>query len=71
MYTPTCFHGEIRIISIISSFKKVPHLKLKPLTAQSIQWYHIESGHIWESQDLLKDGQVIFPGFSGFRPHCY
>ena len=23
---------------------------------------------MWESQDLLMDGQVVFPGFSGFRP---
>ena len=25
------------------------------------------SGHIWESQVLLTGGQMIFPGFSGFR----
>ena len=34
-------------------------------------WFEPPSGHMWESQALLTDGQVVFPrfpGFSGFRP---
>ena len=26
------------------------------------------SGHMWESQVLLMDGQVVFPGLSSFHP---
>ena len=32
-------------------------------------WFEPCSGHMWESQVLLTDGQVgFFPGFSSFRP---
>ena len=31
-------------------------------------WFEPRTGHIWESQVLLTDGRVVFPGVSGFRP---
>ena len=31
-------------------------------------WFKPSSDHMWESQVLLTDGQVVFPGFSSFRP---
>ena len=31
-------------------------------------WFKPCSGHMWESQVLLTDGQVVFPRFLGFRP---
>ena len=32
-------------------------------------WFEPSSDHMWESQVLLMDGQVVFsPGSSGFRP---
>ena len=34
----------------------------------SALWFEPRSGHMWESQGLLVDGQAFFPVFSGFRP---
>ena len=31
-------------------------------------WFEHRSGHMWESQVLLTDGQVIFPRVLRFRP---
>ena len=31
-------------------------------------WFEPCLGHMWESQVLFTDGQVVFPGFSGFHP---
>ena len=45
----------------------IGELTLNPLGFSPL-WFDPSSGHIWGSQVLLTDGQVFFPGFSGFRP---
>ena len=41
-------------------------MTLNPL-GFSLLWFEPHSGHMWESQVLLMDGQVVFfPGFSSF-----
>ena len=42
-------------------------LTLNPLGFSPL-WFDPRSGYMWESLVLLMDGQVFFPGFSGFRP---
>ena len=34
----------------------------------SLLWLEPRSSHMWESQALLKDGQVVFPGILRFSP---
>ena len=34
----------------------------------SPQWFELRSGHMWESQVLLTDGQVVFPRVLRFSP---
>ena len=46
----------------------IGELTLNPLDFSPL-WFKTRSGHMWESQVLLTYGQVVFPGFSGFRLH--
>ena len=43
------------------------HYSLNQLAFTSLV-FEPRSGHMWESQVLLTDEQLFFPGFSGFRP---
>ena len=45
----------------------IRELTLNPLGFSPL-WFEPRSGHMWESQVLLMDGQVFFHRFSGFRP---
>ena len=46
------------------------HVLPYPIGAVTVAFHIFDpcSGHMWESQVLLTDGQVVFPRFSGFRP---
>ena len=45
----------------------IGELTLNPLGCSPL-WFEPRLDHMWESQALPMDGQVFFPGFSGFRP---
>ena len=48
--------------------KLIGELTLNPLGFPPL-WFEPCSGHMWESQVLLTDGQVVFfPWFFSFRP---
>ena len=46
---------------------KDPELTLNPLGFLPL-WFKLRSGHMWESQVLLTDGQVVFPRVLWFLP---
>ena len=47
---------------------RIRELTLNPLGFSPL-WFEPRSGHMWESQVLLTDGQVVFLRVtSGFRP---
>ena len=46
----------------------IRELTLNPLGFSPL-WFEPSLGHMWESQVLLTDGQMVFfSGYSGFRP---
>ena len=47
--------------------KWIGELTLNPLGFSPL-WFEPRSGHMWESQVLLTDGQVVFPQVLGFLP---
>ena len=53
--------------SMVGFRSLVDKLTLNPLGFSTL-WFEPRSGHMWESQVLLKAGQVGFPGFSSFFP---
>ena len=56
----------------VDPHKRVPvgkwkgELALNPIGFTPL--FEPRSGHLWESQVLLTDGQVVFPRVLGFRP---
>ena len=45
----------------------IGELTLNPLGFSQL-WFEPRSGHMWESQVLLTDGQVVFPRVLRFSP---
>ena len=54
-------------MSLLSGTIRIGELTLNPLGVSPL-WFKPCSGHMWESQVLLTDGQVVFPRVLRFSP---
>ena len=59
--------GHIGHLSKIFPLEPLRQLTLNPLGFSPL-WFEPRSGHMWESQVLVKDSQVVFPLVLRFSP---